>query len=468
MDSPVAPAPPISPAILSILLAVALGFIYVPSVGHGFVKDDFVWIARSTVQLSADLAQFFRAPTGFFRPLVSASFAVNRLLFGIDPLGYGLTNLALLLACAWTIGLLARALSLPPQAAVFGAFVWAFNFHGINAAVLWISGRTALLLTLCAVVGAVDFVKGRYVRSATWLFLAMLSKEEAVALPVMLGLWSLLTGRRADAVKSPRQVIASWAALACPLLAYFPLRLRSGAFTPGSAPSYYQLSVSPARLLANLAPYADRSMTFAVALLLMVAVVCRPKRLRLHPEERSAIVFGILWLAGGFALTIFLPVRSSLYVCFPAVGVAIAAAALTTAVWRDSSSRRQAVTLIACAILPFVLWPVYHARNRRSVSEAELSRTVLGQLADVARSMPQKPLQIIVRDDRQARPTLDDAFGTLMQEAIDLTVGSRVRVWIEPPPTGAELAGLPPLPSTPDFVFRLAHGRLERVGQRRP
>src|SRR3712207_8634695 len=35
-----------------------------------------------------------------------------------------------------------------------GALVWALNFHAVNMAVLWISGRTALVLVLWATAAA--------------------------------------------------------------------------------------------------------------------------------------------------------------------------------------------------------------------------------------------------------------------------------------------------------------------------
>lgn len=47
--------------------------------------------------------------------------------------------------------LLAERLGLPVPAALLTAAVWSFNFHGINVAVLWISGRTSLLVVLFAI-----------------------------------------------------------------------------------------------------------------------------------------------------------------------------------------------------------------------------------------------------------------------------------------------------------------------------
>ena len=87
---------------------------------------------------------------------------------------------------AAAIACLARVLQLPTGACLFAAGVWLMNFHGINMAVLWISGRTALLLTLFAVLAAIAAARGRPAAAAILAFAAMLSKEEAVLLPVVL------------------------------------------------------------------------------------------------------------------------------------------------------------------------------------------------------------------------------------------------------------------------------------------
>src|SRR5258706_10612841 len=78
---------------------VLLAGVYGCDAGHGFVKDDFVWILTSRVEHAADFRRLLGAPTGFFRPLVSVSFAIDHALFGLSPLGYGFFNLSLLLSC---------------------------------------------------------------------------------------------------------------------------------------------------------------------------------------------------------------------------------------------------------------------------------------------------------------------------------------------------------------------------------
>jgi hypothetical protein len=75
------------------VLSCAFALLYLPDVGHGLVKDDFGWIAHSAVRSWQDAVSLFRtAPTGFFRPVVSLSFAVNQQVCGLNPRCYGITN----------------------------------------------------------------------------------------------------------------------------------------------------------------------------------------------------------------------------------------------------------------------------------------------------------------------------------------------------------------------------------------
>ena len=89
------------------LLLLALLVIYLPDLGHGFIKDDFVWIEQNQARGLTDLLAPFTDAPDFYRPLVALSFAADWWLFGAEPFGYGLTNLAFLLAGAavlWSLG----------------------------------------------------------------------------------------------------------------------------------------------------------------------------------------------------------------------------------------------------------------------------------------------------------------------------------------------------------------------------
>ena len=58
------------------LLATLL-LIYLPDIGHGFIKDDFVWIVTSRADNVFDLFALFTETNDFYRPIVGLSFAAN-------------------------------------------------------------------------------------------------------------------------------------------------------------------------------------------------------------------------------------------------------------------------------------------------------------------------------------------------------------------------------------------------------
>ncbi|MNC96546.1 hypothetical protein D3C83_139460 [compost metagenome] len=70
-------------------------------------------------------------------------------------------------------------MGLAPAASLLAAATWLFNFHAVNMAVLWLSGRTALLVTLFALASAHAMLRGRALLAGGACLLALLSKEEA-------------------------------------------------------------------------------------------------------------------------------------------------------------------------------------------------------------------------------------------------------------------------------------------------
>ena len=313
IDGPVSSATPSAWFFWTLLaLLLAFGVVYLPDVGHGFIKDDFEWISHSHITSWAELGRTFqRAPSGFFRPMVSVSFALDQSLCGLEARCYGWTNVLLALGCAAAVLALAVALSIPRLVALVAAAVWAFNWHGVNLAVMWISGRTALLVVLFATLTAVAFVLRRYWLASLLLLLTLLSKEEAVLLPGVLIGWS--AGSAIARRVSWRPIVPFLAGSVIAEGVYFFLRSRSAAFTPSTAPSFYQFSLSLGTVLRNGAHYLDRTATFAAVVLILWFVTARPKAIRMTAELWAVVALGVLWWLGALAVTVSLPVRSSLY-----------------------------------------------------------------------------------------------------------------------------------------------------------
>ena len=124
------------------------------------------------------------------------------------------------------------------------------------------SGRTATLLTLFSLLAAAAFVRAWYGAAAVLIACALLSKEEAVALPFILLTWAWIKGRGAR---------PSWPAIAAvvvPLAGYLALRALTPAMTPATAPSFYRFTAEPLLVIRNAGEYLDRSATLAAAALL--------------------------------------------------------------------------------------------------------------------------------------------------------------------------------------------------------
>jgi hypothetical protein len=436
------------------LAAVVLA-IYLPDLGLGFLKDDFAWIRSSRLARPADALHLVTAPaSGFFRPVVALSFGLNAQAFGLRAFGYGLTNLALLAACAAGVWRLAAALGLAYPGRLVATAIFCLNFHGINLALLWISGRTALLLGAASVWAAVASLRGRPILAGGLALVALLSKEEAVALPIVFAAWAAIRAEGETRARLRAAVAASWPSLVA-LAVYTVLRSRTGAMTFATAPAFYQPRFDLAGVAGNVLEYLDRSSTLAAAV--VVATCLMARRLpRLDAADRGRLAVAAVWTIALFAITVWLPVRSSLYVVTPAIGAAVAAATLIAGVWQMAPARSARLAAIVGLVLPLLLWPLYHARNQRLASEARLSAEVMAILSRHA--FAARPLTgVVLIDDPQARPSLYHALGPHFPDAAALAFGRPIPVSLDNTPEASPQL-VPAGPAT--LRFALSAGRL--------
>jgi hypothetical protein len=431
------------------VLCSAFLAIYLPDLGHGFLKDDFAWILSSRLERSGDLIALFTSNVGFYRPLVSLSFAVDYSVWGLQAFGYGVTNLLVFAGCAVLLYQLARRFALPPAAAVLATAVWAFNLHGVNMALLWLSGRTSLLVTFFALLTAHALLIRAPITAGVCCLAALLSKEEATLLPLLLTVFVFAFQPRPSATRVRQtmlQVWPMWMALA----AYSVLRMRSGAFDFSNAPVYYQVTTS--QLLRNFAEYADRSGTVAVAVMLVLVFALR-LRPTLDEQERRAVLLSMLWIAGTFAITLWLPVRSSLYALLPSVGTSLIAGCVAAWAIRVNPARfRSAATVLM--VLLVLLIPVYRMRNARWVGIADISRSVMDAVEAGVRTATGGG-RIVVVASQDAYVDLDSTFSGMFPEAVTLFAGPH---W-----QGQVVIDGEALAADARLLFRYADGRLEQM-----
>lgn len=198
-----------------VLGAAALAF--VPTLGGGFLADDFVYIARFRELPWSEWPRLFvrewsdgvwGQPLREVRPIAALSFLSDAKLFGANPVGYRLVNLALHLVATFAVAVLGWRYSKGSTAtAVIAGLIFALHPAHVEA-VAWITGRVDLLATSAALVywlGAESYAdRGRGLRLACALFaffLGLFAKELCAFVPLLLSLrWVLLD------LRAPRPV----------------------------------------------------------------------------------------------------------------------------------------------------------------------------------------------------------------------------------------------------------------------
>lgn len=204
-DSPPATPPRWLAVTVLAVAAVAFG----PSLGGGFLADDFVYIVRfRELPWSEWPGLFIREwsdgvwgmPLRELRPFAALSYMSDARFFGGDPLGYRLTNLLLHLLATLLVARLAWFYSCGKVAAALVAGLL-FALHPAHAeAVAWITGRVdligtvaALLFWLAAEIFSDRGHPGRLALALFALFLGVFSKEFCLFAPLVLLLrWVLL------------------------------------------------------------------------------------------------------------------------------------------------------------------------------------------------------------------------------------------------------------------------------------
>jgi hypothetical protein len=391
---------------------VFVAAVYCPDVGRGFIKDDFTWIRAAQSAAAEPITLIRQRDAGFYRPAVTLSFALDYGAHGWKPRGYGWTNLALYVFCALAVALLALALGLSPSIALLGAFLWTTNPHGVNMAIVWVSGRTATLLTLFSVLAAAAFLRRWYGSAALLLACALLSKEEAVALPFILLAWAWIRDR-----ERPRWTAI--AAVSLPLIAYGILRGLTPAMTPATAPSFYRLTADPLLVMRNIGEYLDRSATLTAAALVLAVLAYRAAP-RIDASDRRLLAMMAVWWLGMFAITIWLPVRSSLYAVCPSVATAIAGAVLIERMRAAAARPRLPLEIVLAGLLVASI-PLYQMRDDLRAEAARVSQRTLSAIESDLPALPKSGL-VVLHEDPEGR-VFHEAFGDLATEALRTRFG---------------------------------------------
>lgn len=236
---------------LAAVVAVALA-LYARTLGFGFsyLDDDALILDQQSVlaQPSGVWRAFGRPmfPSSgrdhaYYRPLVTASYALDAQWSGDRALGYRLTNVLLHALAAGLLFLLLRRLGHRDGVALFGGLLFAVH-PALTEAVAWIPGRNDSLVTVFALGSWLLLLRARETKRwpdrlghlLAWLA-ALCTKEVAVVLPlVFLGHLAFIE-RRPMRTLAARWLLAGWAAALAVYLASRAAALPDGSGTAGVA-----------------------------------------------------------------------------------------------------------------------------------------------------------------------------------------------------------------------------------------
>jgi tetratricopeptide (TPR) repeat protein len=372
----------------ALAVALAAALVHARTVTFGFVGlDDRDLIVEDQPFLSqaSSVWRAFGRPYmgvvdpghGYYRPLVTASYALDAQWSGVHAAGYHATNVLLHVATCVLVWALLRRLTVGRPAALVGALLFAVH-PVLSSAVAWIPGRNDSLLGLLVIGSWLAFLRGRWLVHLLLFALALLTKETAVALPLVCAGHALLLEPELGRWRTLGLHAGAWVVL---LGARIALRPTAPALTLDQLPQLVAglgklvLYVRPTVLaVAGDAPVWPG--VVGVAGLLAASVMLPGVRRRVMTLGAVVVV---AFLLPPVLLTGDLVLDQRLYV--PAVGVVIMIAELLRAL---APERRVlgafgGVVLAALAVLTFAFEGAY--RDRRAFAREAVSGSPHSALA---------------------------------------------------------------------------------------
>lgn len=378
--------------LLAAVLAVVVAS-YASALDVPFVWDDHLLIeeeprVRSLLPLSQHFGQgFWSNPTthaveGYFRPLVTLSYALDWTLWDGRPAGFHATNLLLHLICCALVFALARRGGASVEAAALGAALFGC-LPRLTESATWVSGRTDLLagafgLAALCVHDTRAEGGGRRIAAAALLAAGLLAKEVSVAAAAGIVALELVARRRQG--EGLRRSAVHLAPLAIAGLGYAVLRARAGAGPPDALAldgldrvllPFQALGTYAAMLLDPLRPslvIGRVGVVSPVQVALGVGVAVAGGALALRAWRRGAAPFAWACAAlGGVALlpvlhVLPLPLQVVAADRFLYLPAAALAAGLAVAAARLPGRARRVAGVAALVALP-VFAAATHARN---------------------------------------------------------------------------------------------------------
>ncbi len=334
-----------------------------PVLRNGFVMEEnnVVLVGNQAIRSLASIPRFFAGPwvggfnnLGYYRPLAGTLYTLEYALFGLHSVGWHLVSVLLYAATSALTALVCARIARSPVAAAVGGLLFAVLPVHVEAFAM-VGYQTTLLAGLLSAAALLAF--GRVLKEGptprTLLLLglactgALLSKEEAFAMPLLALAWALVERppgwRRAVVAALAVLVPCAGAVLLLRALTLAPIAVTFFGDAPRATvirtmlrtvPLDLELLLVPLRLCPFydwfIVPFEDHlsaQVAFGLAIVVALAVAIAATVKRAPP-----VAIGLLWLPIGLLpvlqLVPFIVVAADRFLFIPSFGLALAAGAL--------------------------------------------------------------------------------------------------------------------------------------------
>lgn len=193
-----------------IIVAVWTLLIYFNSLSGDFVFDDESVVQNNeAIKSLSNIPKFFTADEGFhkvigkyYRPIVLITYTIDNAIWGMNPLGYHITNLLIhLISCILLLLILSFLFRDYKYSLLFALLATLiFASHAVHTeCVAWVSGRTDSLVTLFFFAAFYFYIRYDADRKNLFLYLSLLmyligllSKEMIITMPVIILLYDFI------------------------------------------------------------------------------------------------------------------------------------------------------------------------------------------------------------------------------------------------------------------------------------
>ncbi|MEI6306783.1 MAG: hypothetical protein WCP33_08175 [Deltaproteobacteria bacterium] len=207
-----------------VFITVLLLAVYGNTIGHRFVWDDAdIIVDNPQLEKLSNIPSLFlsedkiEGSTGYYRPLTYVSFAIDRAVWGLNPVGFNITNLLLHILVALLFYQVISAFFKNENLALAAALIFSLNPVAGETINFHSGGRNTLLCAFFILLSLLFYAREKRIIAAICFAGAIFSKEFGLLLPAILCVYDRF-------IKNEKPRPISYLPFLVPVVLYFTLR----------------------------------------------------------------------------------------------------------------------------------------------------------------------------------------------------------------------------------------------------